>query len=86
MLLREEVSSPKTINIKQYLSRRNFLVDNRYFVIKSSQTTQLYKAAWQGHKEVVQLLISAGASLSVENKKVIKTSVKLRQSNVKPFK
>jgi hypothetical protein len=38
----EEVWSPKTINIKQYLSRRNFLVDNIYFVIKSSQTTQLY--------------------------------------------
>jgi hypothetical protein len=32
----------KTINIKQYLSTSHFLVDNRYFVIKSSQTTQLY--------------------------------------------
>ena len=42
MLHREEVSSPKTINIKQYLSTRHFLVDNIYFVIKSSQTTQLY--------------------------------------------
>jgi hypothetical protein len=37
------VSSPsKTINIKQYLSTSYFLVDNRYVVIKSSQTTQLY--------------------------------------------
>jgi hypothetical protein len=42
MLHREEVPSPKTINIKQYLSTRHFLVDNIYFVIKSSQTTQLY--------------------------------------------
>ena len=42
MLQREEVSIPKTINIKQYLSTRHFLVDNIYFVIKSSQTTQLY--------------------------------------------
>jgi hypothetical protein len=42
MLHREEVYIPKTINIKQYLSTRHFLVDNIYFVIKSSQTTQLY--------------------------------------------
>jgi hypothetical protein len=42
MLHYEEVSSPKTINIKQYLSTRHFLVDNIYVVIKSSQTTQLY--------------------------------------------
>ena len=42
MLQREEVSSPKTINIKQYVSGNNFVVDNRYFVIKSSHTTQLY--------------------------------------------
>ena len=38
----EEVSSPKTINIKQYLNTNNFLVNNRHFFIKSSQTTQLY--------------------------------------------
>ena len=49
-------------------------------------STPLHDAAWQGHKEVVELLISAGASLSVENKEVIKTSVKLRQSNINPFK
>jgi ankyrin repeat protein len=48
--------------------------------------TPLHDAAWQGHKEVVELLLSAGASLSVERKEVIKTSVKLRQSNIKPFK
>ena len=42
MLHREEVSSPKTINIKQYLSTGHVLVDTIYFVIKSSQTTQLY--------------------------------------------
>jgi hypothetical protein len=32
----------KAINLKQYLSTSLFLVDNRYFVIKSSHTTQLY--------------------------------------------
>jgi hypothetical protein len=42
MLHSEEVSSPKTIKITQYLSTRHCLVDNRYFIIKSSQTTQLY--------------------------------------------
>ena len=42
MLPCEEMSSPKTINIKQYLNTNNFLVNNRHFVIKSSQTTQLY--------------------------------------------
>jgi hypothetical protein len=35
---------------------------------------------------MVELLLSAGASLSVERKEVIKTSVKLRLSNIKPFK
>jgi hypothetical protein len=38
----EEVCIPKTINIKQYLSTNHFLVNNRYVVIKYSQTTQLY--------------------------------------------
>ena len=38
----EEVSSPKAINIKQYFSTTHFSVNNRHFVIKSSQTTQLY--------------------------------------------
>jgi hypothetical protein len=33
----------------------------------------------------VELLISAGASLSVEDKEVFKTSVELRPSNIKPF-
>jgi hypothetical protein len=42
MLPSEEVSSPKTINIKQYLNTSNFTVNNRHFVIKSSQATQLY--------------------------------------------
>ena len=41
MLPFEEMSCPKTINIKQYLNTNNFLVNNRHFVIKSSQT-QLY--------------------------------------------
>ena len=38
----EEVSSPKAIKIKQYFSTRHFSVNNRHFVIQSSQTTQLY--------------------------------------------
>ena len=42
MLPGVEVSDPKTINIKQYLNTNNFSVNNRYFVIKSSQTMQLY--------------------------------------------
>jgi ankyrin repeat protein len=49
-------------------------------------STPLHDVARKGHREVVELLISAGASLSVEDKEVIKTSVKLRQSNDKPFK
>jgi hypothetical protein len=40
MLQSEEVSSPKTINIKQYLNTNNFSVNNRHFDIKSSQATQ----------------------------------------------
>jgi hypothetical protein len=35
-------------------------------------------------KKIVELLLSAGVSLSVERKEVIKTSVKLRLSNIKP--
>jgi hypothetical protein len=42
MLQGEEVWNPKTINIKQYLNTNNFSVNNRYFVIKSSQATQPY--------------------------------------------
>jgi ankyrin repeat protein len=34
-------------------------------------------AAWQGHKEVVELLLSAGASLSVVDAEVIEPSVNL---------
>jgi hypothetical protein len=41
LLPSEEVSSPKTINIKQYLNTSNFTVNNRHFVIKSSQAAQL---------------------------------------------
>jgi hypothetical protein len=41
LLPSEEVSSPKTINIKQYLNTSNFTVNNRHFVIKSSQASQL---------------------------------------------
>jgi hypothetical protein len=44
MLQSEEVSSPKTLKIKQYSNTNNFSVNNRHFVIKSSQATQLYIA------------------------------------------
>jgi hypothetical protein len=43
-------------------------------------------AAEDGRKEVVDLLLKAGASLSAVNNEVIKPSVKLRQSNIKLFK
>ena len=37
LLPSEEVSPPKTINIKQYLNTNNFSVNNRHLVTKSSQ-------------------------------------------------
>jgi hypothetical protein len=42
MLPSEEVCDPKTINLKQYLNTNNFSVNNKHFVIKSSEATQLY--------------------------------------------
>jgi hypothetical protein len=39
-----------------------------------------------GNKEVVELLLNAGASLSVVDEEVIKPSVKLRKSDIKHFK
>jgi hypothetical protein len=39
-----------------------------------------------GQKDVAEMLLEAGASLSTMGKQVIKHSVKLRQSNIKPFK
>jgi hypothetical protein len=43
-------------------------------------------AAGEGKTEVVDLLLKSGASLSVMNSEVIKSSVKLRHSNIKLFK
>jgi hypothetical protein len=43
-------------------------------------------ATGKGHKDVTEVLLEAGASLSREGKLVIKPSVKLRQSNIKPFR
>ena len=48
--------------------------------------TPLHTAAWNGHIDVTEVLLEAGASLSTVDKEVIKPSVKLRQSNIKPFK
>jgi hypothetical protein len=42
LLQSEEVSDPKTINKKQYLSTTKFSENNRHCVIKFSQETQLY--------------------------------------------
>ena len=72
---------------KYLLSTKKLLVLKYCFMfIAFYGSTPLHDAAGQGHKEVVELLLSAGASLSVKNKEVIKTSVKLRPSNIKPFK
>jgi ankyrin repeat protein len=46
----------------------------------------LHLAASKGHRDVTKVLLEAGASLSTVGKHVIKPSVKLRQSNIKPFK
>jgi hypothetical protein len=43
-------------------------------------------AVWNGHKDVTEVVLAAGASLSIVNGQVIKPSVKLRNSNIKPFK
>ena len=43
-------------------------------------------AAVQGNTDLAKVLLEAGASLSVVENKVIKPSVKLRQSNIKLFK
>jgi ankyrin repeat protein len=48
--------------------------------------TPLHSAVKLGHKEVVELLLKTGASFSVVDEKVIKPSVKLRQSNIKHIK
>jgi ankyrin repeat protein len=48
--------------------------------------TPLHMAARKGHNDVAKVLLEAGASLSTVGKDVIETSVKLRQSNIKPFK
>jgi predicted lactoylglutathione lyase len=42
VLTSQKVSDPKTTNIKQYLNTNNLSVNNRNFVIKSSQATHLY--------------------------------------------
>jgi hypothetical protein len=39
-----------------------------------------------GQKDVAEVLLEAGASLSTMGKQVIKHSVNLRQLNIKPFK
>jgi ankyrin repeat protein len=48
--------------------------------------TPLHLAAQWGNTEVTKVLLEAGASLSAVDKEVIKPSVKLIQSNIKPFK
>jgi hypothetical protein len=54
---------------------------------KTLFVTNLFNcAAEMGHTDVTKVLLEAGASLSAVDKQVIKPSVKLRQSNIKPFK
>ena len=48
--------------------------------------TLLHRAAETGNTELVDLLLKAGASLSVVDNDVNKPSVKLRESNIKLFK
>jgi hypothetical protein len=42
-------------------------------------------AALGGSKDVAEVLLEAGASLSTVDTQVINPSVKRRQSNIKPF-
>jgi ankyrin repeat protein len=48
--------------------------------------TPLHKAAREGSKDVIKVLVQAGASVSAVDNEVIKPSVKLIQSNIKLFK
>jgi len=48
--------------------------------------TPLHDATLFEHMGVVELLLKTGDSPSVVDEEVIKPSVKLRQSNIKPFK
>ena len=48
--------------------------------------TLLHLAAWNGNRDVTMVLLEAGASLSAVDNMVIKSSVKLIQSNIKLFK
>ena len=48
--------------------------------------TPLHRAALMGEKDVIKVLVEAGASLSAVYNDVIKPSVKLIQSNIKLFK
>ena len=41
-------------------------------------SSPLHVAAWQDHKDVLKLLLSEGASLSVVDEQIIKPSVNLR--------
>jgi hypothetical protein len=66
-----EVSSPKTINVKQYLNTNNF--------------TSKLSANW-GHTYVTKVLLDAGASPHAVDNDVSIPSVKLRQSNIKLLK
>jgi hypothetical protein len=85
-----EVSSPKTINLKQYLNTNNFSSNlhkqhnsilQKYFI-----TTPLHLSAKWGHIDVTKILVEAGASPSAVDNDVIKPSVNLRKSNIKLLK
>jgi hypothetical protein len=65
---------------------RNCLCLNIVLYLLFKGQTPLHLVAWKGKTEVVDLLLMSGASLSVMNNEVIKSSVKLRHSNIKLFK
>ena len=48
--------------------------------------TPLHTAALDGNTDIIKVLIETGVSLSVVDNEVIKTSIKLIQSNIKLFK
>jgi hypothetical protein len=74
-----EVSHPKTINIKQYLNTNNFSSNLH------KQHNCILQKYFINNSVVITFLLSVEASLSAEDNKVIKHSVKLIQSNIKLF-
>ena len=71
---------------KYLLFTVKLLVFKYFLYLLFKGQTPLHLAAIGGKTEVVDHLLKAGASLSVVTNEVIKSSVKLRQSNINLFK